>query len=184
MPLYPFALERLCVSLKSTSAARTSCDGVSIVLEPGAVDQSSLCNIDHFPNLMLGLLSQASNLLMLLLRAQQYVRNQEIATVFRNVKTDRGRSPHLDVQSEKASDYNYYDHYADDVEDVHLVCSSWNPVQLKRTGALNDSAICHETHCVRRPARMTLNSCIARRCMITCPAKYLSVRQRRSALCP
>jgi hypothetical protein len=32
--------------------------------------------------------------------------------------------PHLDVQSEKASDYNYYDHYADDVEDVHLVCSS------------------------------------------------------------
>jgi hypothetical protein len=34
----------------------------------------------------------------------------------------RGRS--LDVQSEKASDYYYYDHYADDVEDVHLVCSS------------------------------------------------------------
>jgi len=28
---------------------------------------------------------------------------------------------YLDVQSEKASDYNYYDHYADDVEDVHLV---------------------------------------------------------------
>jgi hypothetical protein len=28
------------------------------------------------------------------------------------------------VQSEKASDYNYYDYYADDVEDVHLVCSS------------------------------------------------------------
>jgi hypothetical protein len=28
---------------------------------------------------------------------------------------------------EKARDYNYDDHYADDVEDVHLVCSSWNP---------------------------------------------------------
>ena len=37
----------------------------------------------------------------------------------------RGRS--LDVQSEKPSDYNYHDYYADDVEDVHLVCSSWNP---------------------------------------------------------
>ena len=33
----------------------------------------------------------------------------------------------LDAQSEKTSDYNYYDHYADDVEDVHLVCSSCNP---------------------------------------------------------
>ena len=42
----------------------------------------------------------------------------------------------------------------------------------------------HETHCVRRPARMTLNSCIARRCGITCLAKYLSVRQQCSALCP
>src|ERR1700730_14896993 len=49
--LYPFALERLCVSLENTSAARTSCDGVSIVLEPEPVYQSSLCNIDHFPNL-------------------------------------------------------------------------------------------------------------------------------------
>jgi len=44
--------------------------------------------------------------------------------------------PRLDVQSEKASDYNYYDHYADDVEDVHLVCSGWYPAQSKRTGAL------------------------------------------------
>ena len=68
-------------------------------------------------------------------------------TVFRNVKTGRWKIdlgtalgycvlladiskrkvPSLDVQSEKTSDYNYYDHYADDVEDVHLVCSSWNP---------------------------------------------------------
>jgi hypothetical protein len=126
MHVVSFLFGTLRVSLESTTAARTSYAGVSIMLESGPVDQSSLCNIDHFPNLMLGPLSQASNLLMLLLRAQQYVRNQEIVTVFRNVKTDRGRS-HLDVQSEKASDYNYYDHYADDVEDVHLVCSSWNP---------------------------------------------------------
>jgi hypothetical protein len=40
--LYPFALERLCVSLESTTAARTSCDGVSIVLEPGTVDSRAL----------------------------------------------------------------------------------------------------------------------------------------------
>jgi hypothetical protein len=37
---------------------------------------------------------------------------------------------YLDVQSEIASDYNYYDYYADDVEDVHLVCSSWNPSRV------------------------------------------------------
>ena len=44
-----FHFGTLCVSLESTSAARTSCDGVSIVLEPAPVGQSSLCNIDHFP---------------------------------------------------------------------------------------------------------------------------------------
>jgi hypothetical protein len=32
----------------------------------------------------------------------------------------------------KTTDYNYYDHYTDDVEDVHLVCSSWNPAYSKR----------------------------------------------------
>jgi hypothetical protein len=48
-----FHFGTLCVSLENTSAARTSCDGVSIVLEPAPVDQSSLCNIDHFPNLKL-----------------------------------------------------------------------------------------------------------------------------------
>ena len=67
-------------------------------------------------------------------------------TIFRNVKTGRWKidlgtalgycvllarhfeeagPPPLDVQSEKASDYNNDDHYADDVEDVHLVCSGW-----------------------------------------------------------
>jgi hypothetical protein len=48
MHVVSFRFETLCVSLESTSAARTSCDGVSIVLEPGPVDQSSLYNIDHF----------------------------------------------------------------------------------------------------------------------------------------
>src|SRR5271166_2544908 len=47
--LYPFAFGVLRVSL-GISAARTSYDRVSIVLEPGPVDPSSLCNIDHFPN--------------------------------------------------------------------------------------------------------------------------------------
>ena len=49
-----FRVGTLCVSLESTSAARTSCDGVSIVLEPRPGDHSNLCNIEHFPNLKLG----------------------------------------------------------------------------------------------------------------------------------
>jgi hypothetical protein len=51
MHVVSFRFGTLRVSLESTSAARTSYDGVSIVLEPGPVDQSSLCNIDHLPNL-------------------------------------------------------------------------------------------------------------------------------------
>lgn len=47
--LYPFALERSASPWESTSAARTSYDGVSIVPELAPVEQSSLCNIDHFP---------------------------------------------------------------------------------------------------------------------------------------
>ena len=54
MHVVSFRFGTLCVSLESTSAARTSCDGVSIVLEPAPIDQSSLYNIDHFPNLKLG----------------------------------------------------------------------------------------------------------------------------------
>jgi len=33
------------------------------------------------------------------------------------------RIGYLDAQSEKTGNHNYYDHYADDVEDVHLFCS-------------------------------------------------------------
>ena len=47
--LYPFVFGTLCASLESTSAARTSYDGASSVLERGRVDKSSLCNIDQFP---------------------------------------------------------------------------------------------------------------------------------------
>jgi hypothetical protein len=39
----------LCVSLESTSAARTPY-GVSIVLQPGRIGRSSLCNMEHFSN--------------------------------------------------------------------------------------------------------------------------------------
>ena len=49
--LYPFALERSASPWKVQVPARTSCDRVSIVLEPGPVHQSSLCNIDHCPHL-------------------------------------------------------------------------------------------------------------------------------------
>ena len=49
-----FRFGTLCVSLESSSAARTSYDSISIVLEPGPVDQPSLSNIDHFPNVKLG----------------------------------------------------------------------------------------------------------------------------------
>ena len=48
--LYPFRFGGLCVSLESTSAARTSYDGVSIVLQPGRIDRSSLCSMEHFSN--------------------------------------------------------------------------------------------------------------------------------------
>jgi hypothetical protein len=42
---------------------------------------------------------------------------------------------YLDAQSEKTSNHNYYDHYADDVEDVHFDCSSWNSARLGRCGS-------------------------------------------------
>lgn len=49
MHVVSFRFGTLRVSLESTSAARTSYDGVSIVPELAPVEQSSLCNIDHFP---------------------------------------------------------------------------------------------------------------------------------------
>jgi hypothetical protein len=49
--LYPFALERAASPWKVQVLARTSCDRVSIMLEPGPIHQSSLCNIDHSPHL-------------------------------------------------------------------------------------------------------------------------------------
>jgi hypothetical protein len=54
MHVVSFRFGTLRVSLESTSAARTSCDGVSIVLETALVEQSSLSNIDRFPNLKFG----------------------------------------------------------------------------------------------------------------------------------
>jgi hypothetical protein len=58
--LCPFTSERSASPWESTSAARTSCDGASIVLEPGPVDRSSLYNIEHVPNFMVSLAAQAS----------------------------------------------------------------------------------------------------------------------------
>jgi hypothetical protein len=50
MHVVSFRFGGLCVSLESTSAARTSYDGVSIVLQPGRIDRSSLSNMEHFSN--------------------------------------------------------------------------------------------------------------------------------------
>ena len=49
MHVVSFRFGVTCVSLESTSAARTLYHGVSIVTELAPVEQSSLCNIDHFP---------------------------------------------------------------------------------------------------------------------------------------
>jgi hypothetical protein len=52
--LCPFAVERSASPWKVQVRLGLSYDDVSIVLERRPVDQSSLCNIDHFPNLKLG----------------------------------------------------------------------------------------------------------------------------------
>jgi hypothetical protein len=39
------------------------------------------------------------------------------------------------MQSEKASDCNYYHYYADDIEDVHLACSSWTAIAPTKPSA-------------------------------------------------
>ena len=47
--LYPFALERAASPWKVQVPARTSCDGISIVLEPGPVDQPSCAILTTSP---------------------------------------------------------------------------------------------------------------------------------------
>jgi hypothetical protein len=55
MHVVSFRCGTLCVSLESTSAARTPYDGrLDRALSLRPVDQSSLYNIDHFPSLKLG----------------------------------------------------------------------------------------------------------------------------------